>query len=196
MHSLRLAMTTITKCPILVVDDFEPMGRIYRHFLKQMGLRDVDVAANGIQALDLLETRRYAAIVSDWHMEPMTGFQLLQSVRAEKLYGDVPFIMATVEARPDRVKAAQRAGATDYILKPFNVATLRSALANASTMIAAAMEPPILASPANQAAARWRDLLKANRPPVRTPVPDEVLVEAFAGPAPVLPFRIAAAPEA
>jgi two-component system chemotaxis response regulator CheY len=121
-----------SKIHILVVDDFMPMGRIYRHFLKQMGLRNVDVASNGIQALDMLEKRHYAAVVSDWHMEPITGFQLLQSVRAEKAYDDIPFIMATVEARPDRIKAAQRAGAADYILKPFNVATLRSVLANAS----------------------------------------------------------------
>jgi two-component system chemotaxis response regulator CheY len=175
-----------SKIHILVVDDFMPMGRIYRHFLKQMGLRNVDVASNGIQALDMLETRRYAAVVSDWHMEPITGFQLLQSVRAEKAYADIPFIMATVEARPERIKAAQRAGAADYILKPFNVATLRSVLANASPGIAAAMEPPMSAASANQTAARWRDLLKANQTAaVQGPAAEIVLIEAFAGP--VLP---------
>ncbi len=175
-------MAVTTKPPILVVDDFAPMRRIFRHFLKQMGLRDVDVAASGVEALAMLERRSYAAIISDWHMEPITGFQLLQSVRAERSYAGVAFVMATVEARPDHIRAAQRAGATDYILKPFSIATLRSALANACPLIAAAMEPPILAVPARESAARFRELIEVGaRPPAV--LPDGRPIEAFAGPA-------------
>ncbi len=175
-------MPIATKPPILVVDDFAPMRRIFQRFLKQMGLGEVDLAQNGMEALAMLERRRYAAIISDWHMEPFSGFQLLQSVRADRSYAALPFIMATVEARPEHVRAAQRAGASDYILKPFTVATLRSALAHASPAIAAAMEPPILAVPARESAARFRELIEAKARPVRVPPPEERPVEAFAGP--------------
>ncbi len=103
-------MPVATKPPILVVDDFAPMRRIHRHFLKQMGLRDVDIAANGMEALAMLERRPYAAIISDWHMEPVSGFQLLQSVRADRSYAGLAFIMATVEARPEHVQGGPARG--------------------------------------------------------------------------------------
>ena len=177
-------MTLAQKPHILVVDDFAPMGRIYRHFLKQMGLRDVTVASSGIEALNMLETRSYTAISSDWHMEPVTGFQLLQAVRAEKAYATIPFIMATVEARPERIKAARRAGATDYILKPFIVATLRSALANACPDIAAAMEPPMRTISARESAERFREFFAERTNRDFPPPAEERLIEAFAGPAP------------
>ena len=174
-------MALAPKPPILVVDDFAPMRRIYRHFLKQIGLRDVDAAASGGEALAMLERRPYAAVISDWHMEPMTGFQLLQSVRADRSYAGLAFIMATVEARPEHVRAAQRAGASDYILKPFTVATLRSALANACPKIAAAMEPPIFTVPARERAARFRNLIEANARTARALPADDRVVEIFAG---------------
>ncbi len=129
--------------PILLVEDTGPVVKIYRHYLKQMGIRHVDSAPNGLEAIRMLQARRYAAIISDWHMQPVSGFQLLQMVRADAVYADVPFIMATIEGRQDYIDAAEAAGVTDYMLKPFNAATLRTVLANASPAIGAMMEPPI-----------------------------------------------------
>ena len=137
-------MTDAWKKPILIVEDFAPIVRIYRHFLKQMGFRDIDAATNGAEAIAMLKTRHYAVIISDWHMEPVTGFKLLQHVRADKVHADVPFILATIESRADYIAAAQAAGVTHYMLKPFRGSALRTVLANASPALAAAMEPPIL----------------------------------------------------
>ncbi len=112
--------------PILVVDDYQTMVRIIRNLLKQIGFENVDEASNGAEALAKIEQRRYGLIISDWNMEPMTGFQLLQKVRELKDRSDIPFIMITAESKTDNVVAARKAGVNHYIVKPFNAVTLKA----------------------------------------------------------------------
>jgi two-component system, chemotaxis family, chemotaxis protein CheY len=112
--------------PILVVDDYQTMVRIIRNLLKQIGFENVDEASNGAEALDKIEKQHYGLIISDWNMEPMTGFQLLQKVRELKDRADIPFIMITAESKTDNVMAARKAGVNHYIVKPFNAATLKA----------------------------------------------------------------------
>ena len=112
--------------PILVVDDYQTMVRIIRNLLKQVGFENVDDAANGEIALRKIKEKSYGLIISDWNMEPMTGFQLLQQVRQERALADIPFIMVTAESKTDNVVAARRAGVSHYIVKPFNAATLKA----------------------------------------------------------------------
>ena len=69
--------------PILVVDDYQTMIRIIRNLLKQIGFTQIDEASDGSQALQRLHERQYGLIISDWNMQPMTGFQLLRAVRAD-----------------------------------------------------------------------------------------------------------------
>jgi two-component system chemotaxis response regulator CheY len=59
-------------------------------------------------------------------MEPMTGFELLKTVRADDGLKDTPFIMVTAESKTDNVIAAKKAGVNNYIVKPFNAATLKT----------------------------------------------------------------------
>ena len=112
--------------PILVVDDYQTMVRIIRNLLKQLGFVDVDEAQDGTQAIEKLRRRRYGLIISDWNMEPMTGFQLLQAVRSDDKLRDTPFIMVTAESKTENVIAAKRAGVSSYIVKPFNAETLKN----------------------------------------------------------------------
>ncbi|MCP8939185.1 response regulator [Alsobacter sp. SYSU M60028] len=111
---------------ILVVDDYQTMIRIIRNLLKQLGFEDVDDASNGAQALGKMKDKKYDLVISDWNMEPMTGFELLKSMRADDHLRDTPFIMVTAESKTDNVVAAKRAGVSSYIVKPFNAQTLRS----------------------------------------------------------------------
>ena len=131
-------MTIDTNMPILVVDDYHTMVRIIRNLLKQVGYENVDDAANGEEALRKIADKRYSLIISDWNMEPMTGFQLLQKVRELGVNSDVPFIMVTAESKTDNVIAARRAGVSHYIVKPFNAATLKSKIDAIFTSAAAA----------------------------------------------------------
>lgn len=112
--------------PILVVDDYQTMVRIIRNLLRQVGFRNVDDASDGISALRRLREKQYSLVVSDWNMEPMTGYELLKEMRADPSLAAVPFIMVTAESKTENVIAAKKAGVSNYIVKPFNAATLKA----------------------------------------------------------------------
>jgi two-component system chemotaxis response regulator CheY len=112
--------------PILIVDDYKTMLRIIRNLLKQLGFNTVDEAADGSAALAKMRTKNYGLVISDWNMEPMTGYQLLKEVRADDGLKSTPFIMITAESKTDNVVAAKKAGVNNYIVKPFNAATLKT----------------------------------------------------------------------
>ena len=112
--------------PVLVVDDYSTMVRIIRNLLRQLGFADVDDAPDGAAVLAKMHTKRYGPVISDWNMEPMTGFDLLRQVRGDPELGETPFIMVTAESRTENVIAARKAGVNNYIVKPFNAQTLKS----------------------------------------------------------------------
>jgi two-component system chemotaxis response regulator CheY len=112
--------------PILVVDDYGTMVRIIRNLLRQIGFTDVDDASDGSSALAKMESRKYGLVISDWNMGPMTGYDFLRLVRADPKLSATPFIMVTAESRTENVVAAKEAGVNNYIVKPFNAATLKS----------------------------------------------------------------------
>jgi two-component system, chemotaxis family, chemotaxis protein CheY len=112
--------------PILVVDDYNTMIRIIRNLLRQLGFMNIDDAVDGSAALTKLKHKKYGLIISDWNMEPMTGFDLLKQVRSDPKLNHTPFIMVTAESKTENVIAAKQAGVNNYIVKPFNAETLKS----------------------------------------------------------------------
>ena len=112
--------------PVLVVDDYSTMVRIIRNLLRQLGFANVDDASDGSSALEKMHMRRYGLVISDWNMEPMTGYDLLRQVRADPSLGEIPFIMVTAESKTENVIAAKKAGVNNYIVKPFNAQTLKA----------------------------------------------------------------------
>ncbi|MBT5185965.1 MAG: response regulator [Kordiimonadaceae bacterium] len=115
---------------ILIVDDYKTMLRIIRNLLKQLGFHNVDEATDGAEALNKLRGKSYDLVISDWNMEPMTGYELLKEVRSDDMLKSLPFIMVTAESKTDNVIAAKKAGVNNYIVKPFNAATLKSKLSS------------------------------------------------------------------
>lgn len=128
MQSVRAQrdMSLDLSMPILVVDDYATMVRIVRNLLKQIGFSDIDDAANGSEAIRRTADRRYGLVISDWNMEPMSGLELLRAIRADETLRTTPFIMVTAESKTENVIAAKRAGVNNYIVKPFNAATLQA----------------------------------------------------------------------
>lgn len=114
--------------PILIVDDYKTMLRIVRNLLKQLGFDNVDEATDGSQALERLRGKQYQLVISDWNMEPMSGLQLLKECRSDEQLKDLIFIMVTAESKTENVIAAKQAGVNNYIVKPFNAATLKKKL--------------------------------------------------------------------
>lgn len=115
---------------ILIVDDYKTMLRIIRNLLKQLGFNNVDEASDGATALQKLRQREYGLVISDWNMDPMTGLQLLKEVRTDGKLKGMPFIMITAESKTENVVAAKEAGVSNYIVKPFNAATLKQKLSS------------------------------------------------------------------
>ena len=112
--------------PVLIVDDYKTMIRIIRNLLKQPGFANVDEAGDGTAALNMMRQKDYGLVNSDWNMEPMTGYELLREVRVDDRLSRTPFIMVTAESKTENVIAAKKAGVNNYIVKPFNAATLKS----------------------------------------------------------------------
>ncbi len=111
--------------PVLVVDDYKTMLRIISNLLKQLGFENVEEASDGTEALEKMKKSSYGLVISDWNMEPMTGYELLLKVRADDALKRTPFIMVTAESKTENVIAAKKAGVNNYIVKPFNAATLK-----------------------------------------------------------------------
>ena len=111
---------------ILIVDDYKTMLRIIRNLLKQINFNNVEEASDGAEALQKLRSGQFGLVISDWNMEPMTGLQLLQEVRADARLKPTPFIMVTAESKAENIVAAKEAGVSNYIVKPFNAETLQS----------------------------------------------------------------------
>ena len=112
--------------PVLIVDDYSTMVRIIRNLLRQLGFEHIDDANDGSKAFEKMQNRKYGLVISDWNMEPMTGYDLLQQVRSDPELSATPFIMITAESKTENVIAAKKAGVSNYIVKPFNAQTLKS----------------------------------------------------------------------
>jgi two-component system chemotaxis response regulator CheY len=118
-------MTINKSMNVLIVDDYKTMLRIIRNLLKQIDFNYVDEATDGAEALAKLRSGNFGLVISDWNMQPMTGLQLLQEVRADARLKSLPFIMVTAESKAENVVAARQAGVSNYIVKPFNAETLK-----------------------------------------------------------------------
>ncbi len=112
--------------PILIIDDYKTMLRIIKGLLQQIGFDNVDEATDGEMALQKINEKKYGLIISDWNMEPMSGFELLKRLRSDERHKTIPFIMITAESKTENVVAAKQAGVNNYIIKPFNADTLKA----------------------------------------------------------------------
>ena len=121
---------------VLVVDDYATMRRIIRNFLAQIGFDDVEEAEDGESAIRKLKSKEFGLVLSDWQMVPMTGLQLLKSVRTDSTLAKMPFILITAESKPENIAAAKQAGANSYIVKPFNADTLKTKIMAALSRVA------------------------------------------------------------
>jgi two-component system chemotaxis response regulator CheY len=112
--------------PVLIVDDYNLTVRIIRNLLRQLGFERIDDAHDGLQALAKMRERKYSLVISDWNVEPMTGYDLLQKVRSDPNISATPFIVVTTDPKIENAIVARDAGISGCIVKPFNAQTLKS----------------------------------------------------------------------
>ena len=113
---------------ILVVDACAAVIAVVRAVLRQLGFEDVEEATDGTAALERLKERHYDLVISDWSMEPMSGYALLRHVRSDETLQAMPFIMMTTPTQAEKLIHAKQAGVNNCILKPFSATALRAKL--------------------------------------------------------------------
>jgi two-component system chemotaxis response regulator CheY len=113
----------------MLVDDSQTMRRIQKTQLNGMGINDIVEASNGEEGLAMLKSAwPIDMVLLDWNMPVMDGITFLKKVRAEAGYKSMKIIMCTSEAEKMRVVEAIKAGANNYIIKPFTPESLKEKL--------------------------------------------------------------------
>ncbi len=114
---------------VLLVDDSTTMRRIQQNQLNGLGITDIIEAEDGRVALEKLEANMpIDYMFLDWNMPIMNGLDCLKSMRANASYKGVKVIMCTSESEKERVLEALKAGANNYIVKPFDAAAIKEKL--------------------------------------------------------------------
>ena len=118
----------------LVVDDSAVMRKVMMGALARAGIAEFGQACDGREAVDAVQGGGFGLILMDWNMPNMLGIDALRAIRGAGL--KTPVIMVTTEAEKSRVIEALKAGANNYIIKPFEVdvfvAKVQETLAKAS----------------------------------------------------------------
>jgi two-component system chemotaxis response regulator CheY len=118
---------------ILIVDDSGAIRSVVRKLLTQLGFQNIDDAPDGEAALEKLSEQHFSLVISDWNMEPMSGQILLENVRANKKYANLPFIMMTADPSIEKIVQAKKAGVTCFIKKPFRADELQAKILQTNT---------------------------------------------------------------
>ncbi len=112
---------------VLVVDDDADMRRVLVCALAAVGVEDVVEAGRGDEAVGLIFEETFDLLVLDWYMPGLGGMEIVRAIRA--VGRDVPIIMVTGEKHQGLVLEAIQGGVSDYLVKPFDHATLLAKLA-------------------------------------------------------------------
>lgn len=113
----------------LVVDDSRAMRVLLTRMLREIGF-EVTEAGDGSEALQALRSEKKIDIaLVDWNMPEMSGFEFIREVRRDKAFDRIRLMMVTTECGMDEIITALKAGADDYIMKPFTRDVIREKLA-------------------------------------------------------------------
>lgn len=112
---------------ILAVDDSTTMRQMVSFTLIDAGHQVVE-APNGEEALKVAKTKHFDLILSDVNMPGMSGIDLIRALRVMPEYKFTPMLMLTTESQADRKQEGKAAGATGWIVKPFNPEVLLATL--------------------------------------------------------------------
>ncbi len=113
---------------ILIVDDSKAMRMIVARVMKKAGYGDITIreASNGLEALEAIRSQCPDLVLCDWNMPEMSGMELLQTLKAEKIEVDFGFV--TSETTPEMRQKAVVNGALFFIAKPFTAESFQEVL--------------------------------------------------------------------
>ncbi|MCK6264176.1 response regulator [Vibrio sp. ZSDE26] len=112
---------------ILAVDDSISIRQMVSHTLKDAGY-EVETANDGSDALKKAQQTKFDVVISDVNMPIMGGFELVRAIRGKPQYKFIPILMLTTETSTEKKQEGKSAGATGWLVKPFNPETLLKTL--------------------------------------------------------------------
>lgn len=116
---------------VLVVEDTIPMQKLVTSALEVLGVGFIYVAKSGDEGFQVFCERNPDIVISDWHMTPINGLELLDLIRNDARSPNrmVPIIMMTGYSAKSRVERARDCGATEFLVKPFSAHDLARRIA-------------------------------------------------------------------
>jgi two-component system, chemotaxis family, chemotaxis protein CheY len=118
---------SIVQKTILAVDDSKSMRMLLRSTLTQFGYEVVE-AEDGVVALEWLQNNAPDLVITDINMPRLDGFGLIEAVRGKQGFDSMPILVLTTESSDEKKLRARTAGATGWIVKPFDPDKLISAV--------------------------------------------------------------------
>ncbi len=112
---------------ILIVDDTETM-RLYEHMLLSGQGYDLEMAKNGVDALEKIENNKPDLVLLDIMMPKMDGIECCKRIKANQETQEIKVVMVTTKSEYEKVKEAFAAGCDDYVTKPIDRIELLSKL--------------------------------------------------------------------
>jgi two-component system chemotaxis response regulator CheY len=109
---------------VVVADDYALTRSMIKSILRQLGFQNVITYENGDSLLDEVLQNGAGLVVCDWNMPGRSGLEVLQTIRKDERFKDLPFLMLTAEVYRENVVEAMKAGVSDYIAKPFTAQIL------------------------------------------------------------------------
>lgn len=118
MVGMRLTRAPMAKT-ILTVDDSRSIRAALRETLEELGFEVLE-AEDGVDGYETLSANEVDLVITDLNMPRMNGIELIRKVRADGRYAGLPLVMLTTENQPEKMKEGREAGASGWIVKPFN----------------------------------------------------------------------------
>ena len=117
-----------TNTKILFVDDSSTIREMVESSLMEIGYMNIQSAEDGVEALELSAEEEYDFIITDINMPNMDGITLIQKLRDKLDYMSTPIMVLTTEYSQEMKNKGKQAGATSWIVKPFNTELLHRAI--------------------------------------------------------------------
>ena len=104
---------------ILTVDDSKSIREAVKYALEPLGY-DIVEAEDGVDGLDQLEKSKVDLVITDLNMPNLDGIEFIEEVRKQDRYAGLPLVMLTTEGQAEKMRRGKQAGASGWIVKPFN----------------------------------------------------------------------------
>ena len=114
---------------ILLVDDSGMIRSVMKKYLSDLGMKEFVEAADGVLALKAVIANKIDLIFMDWNMPNLTGLDALKKLKANPATKSIPVIMVTSESEKGHILEAVKAGAANYVIKPFTPAVIKEKMA-------------------------------------------------------------------